>query len=76
MKSYLMACAAGKEQGTWWTNASLVVESISHAAGDTDADRLTLFSWLAQLVSVSSNIHEYSENVRKYAQIELDALSD
>jgi len=75
MKSYLMTCAAGKEKYGWWTNASLIVECIPLAAGDSDADKLMLFSWLTQLVNVTSNIYEYDNNVRRYAQIELDALS-
>lgn len=76
MKSYLMTCAVGKEQYGWWENANLVVECISLAAGDSNADMLMLKSWFVQLVNVSSNIYEYDRYVRPYAQIELDVLSD
>jgi len=76
MKSYLMACAAGKEKYGWWTNASLVVDCISLAAGDSEADKLMLNSWLTQIVNASSNIAEYDNDVRRYAQIELDVLSE
>jgi len=75
MKSFLMACAAGKEQYGWWENARLIVECIPLAAGDSEVDRLMLNAWLTQLVNVSSNIFEYDENVRRYAQIELDVIS-
>jgi len=75
IKSYLMACAAGKEQYGWWQNSSLLVECIALSAGTSEADRLMLHAWLFQLVNVQSNIHEYDTNVRRYAQIELDAIS-
>jgi hypothetical protein len=74
MKSYLMACAAGKEQYGWWENSALLVACIPLAAGDSEADRLMLEAWLVQLTNVSSNIYEYDNDVRRYAQIELDAL--
>ena len=75
LKSYLMTCAAGKEQYGWWTNASLIVECIPLAAGDSEADKLILMAWLSQLVNVPSNIYEYDNDVRRYAQVELDALT-
>ena len=76
MKSYLMTCAAGREQYGWWQNSSLLVECIPKAAGSSEVDKLMLRAWLVQLANVSSNIYEYDRNVRQYAQIELDALSD
>ena len=76
MKSYLMTCAAGREQYGWWKNSSLIVECIPKAAGSSEVDKLMLRAWLVQLVNVSSNIYEYDSNVRQYAKIELDALSD
>jgi hypothetical protein len=76
MKSYLMTCAAGREKYGWWENASLLVECIALSAGSSEADRLMLRSWLVQLVNVQSNIFEYDRNVRIYAQIELDAISN
>jgi hypothetical protein len=75
MKSYLMACAADKEQGDWWRNASLIVECIPLAAGGSEADKIMLTAWLTQLVNVSSNIYEYDNDVRRYAQVELDVIS-
>ena len=74
MKSYLMACAADKEQGSWWTNSSLLVECIALAAGSSESDRFMLEAWLTHLVNVRSNIYEYDRYVREYAQIELDAM--
>ncbi|MCL2691789.1 MAG: hypothetical protein FWE56_06030 [Candidatus Bathyarchaeota archaeon] len=76
MKSYLMTCAAGREQYGWWNNCSPLVECIALSAGSSDADRLMLEAWLVQLVNVQSNISEYDRYVRRYAQIELDAISD
>ena len=76
IKSYLMSCAAGKEQYGWWTNSSLLVECIALSAGSSEADRLMLRAWLVQLVNVQSNIAEYDRDVRRYAQIELDAISN
>ena len=76
MKSYLMTCAAGREKYGWWTNSSLLVECIALSAGSSDADRLMLQAWLVQLVNVPSNIYEYNSNVRRFAQVELDAISN
>ena len=76
IKSYLMSCAAGKEQYGWWQNSSPLVECIALSSGSSEADRLMLESWLIQLVNVQSNVYEYENNVRRYAQIELDAISD
>lgn len=75
IKSYLMTCAAGREQYGWWQNSSLLVECITLSAGSSEADKLMLEAWLVQLVNVKSNISEYDRNVRIYAQIELDAIS-
>jgi len=74
MKSYLMTCAAGKEKYGWWENSSLLVECIALSAGSSEADKLMLETWLVQLVNVQSNISEYDRYVRRYAQIELDAI--
>ena len=76
IKSYLMTCAAGREQLGWWQNSSLLVECIALSAGNSEADRLMLKNWLTQLVNAQSNIYEYDKDVRRYAQIELDAISD
>ena len=76
IKSYLMTCAAGREQYGWWQNSSLLLECIARSAGSSNADRLMLEMWLAQLVNVQSNIPEYDNEVRRYAQIELDAISN
>jgi hypothetical protein len=76
MKSYLMACAAGREQSCWWQNARLIVECIPRAAGRSDADRLMLRAWLTQLVNAPNNSYEYEKEVRRFAKIELDALPD
>jgi len=74
IKSYLMTCAAGREQYGWWNNCSPLVECIVLSAGSSEADKLMLETWLIQLVNVQSNIAEYDRYVRRFAQIELDAI--
>jgi len=74
IKSYLMTCAAGREQYGWWNNCSPLVECIALSAGSSEADKLILETWLIQLVNVQSSISEYDRYVRRYAQIELDAI--
>ena len=74
IKSYLMTCAAGREQYGWWNNCSPLVECITLSAGSSEADTLMLETWLIQLVNVQSNIAEYDRYVRRFAQIELDAI--
>jgi len=74
IKSYLMTCAAGREQYGWWNNCSPLVECIALSAGNSEVNKLMLETWLIQLVNVQSNISEYDRYVRRYAQIELDAI--